>query len=65
MRRILPVLLACTAAALSPTASAQSVQRCMGPDGRAVYTDRRCDDIGKTVFKIYDPVDIYQALEAV
>lgn len=46
MRRILPVLLACTAAALSPTASAQSVQRCMGPDGRAVYTDRRCDDIG-------------------
>jgi type I restriction enzyme R subunit len=30
--------------------------------GRAT---RRCDDIGKTVFKIYDPVDIYQALEAV
>jgi type I restriction enzyme R subunit len=24
--------------------------------GRAT---RRCDDIGKTVFKIYDPVDIY------
>ena len=30
--------------------------------GRAT---RRCDDIGKTVFKIYDPVDIYKALEAV
>lgn len=30
--------------------------------GRAT---RRCDDIGKTVFKIYDPVDLYQALEAV
>ena len=30
--------------------------------GRAT---RRCDDIGKTVFKIYDPVDIYEALEAV
>jgi type I restriction enzyme, R subunit len=26
---------------------------------------RRCDDIGKTVFKIYDPVDIYAALQAV
>lgn len=30
--------------------------------GRAT---RRCDEIGKTVFKIYDPVDIYAALEAV
>lgn len=30
--------------------------------GRAT---RRCDDIGKTVFKIYDPVDIYAALEDV
>ncbi|MDT3320247.1 type I restriction-modification system endonuclease [Shewanella sp. SP1S2-4] len=30
--------------------------------GRAT---RRCDDIGKTAFKIYDPVDIYSALEAV
>lgn len=30
--------------------------------GRAT---RRCDDIGKTVFKIYDPVDLYTALEQV
>lgn len=30
--------------------------------GRAT---RRCDDIGKTVFKIYDPVDLYAALQAV
>ncbi|ASF16101.1 type I restriction-modification system endonuclease [Shewanella sp. FDAARGOS_354] len=30
--------------------------------GRAT---RRCDDIGKTVFKIYDPVDIYAALAEV
>ncbi len=30
--------------------------------GRAT---RRCDEIGKTVFKIYDPVDLYQALEPV
>lgn len=30
--------------------------------GRAT---RRCDDIGKTVFKIYDPVDLYKALELV
>jgi len=30
--------------------------------GRAT---RRCDEIGKTVFKIYDPVDIYAALQTV
>jgi type I restriction enzyme R subunit len=30
--------------------------------GRAT---RRCDEIGKTVFNIYDPVDIYAALQAV
>ena len=30
--------------------------------GRAT---RRCDEIGKTVFKIYDPVDIYRTLENV
>jgi len=30
--------------------------------GRAT---RRCDNIGKTVFKIYDPVDIYATLQAV
>ncbi|UUA71795.1 type I restriction-modification system endonuclease [Cellvibrio sp. QJXJ] len=30
--------------------------------GRAT---RRADDIGKTVFKIYDPVDIYAALQSV
>ncbi|MCX7512569.1 type I restriction-modification system endonuclease [Frateuria sp. STR12] len=30
--------------------------------GRAT---RRCDAIGKTVFRIYDPVDLYAALEAV
>ncbi|MEY4749662.1 MAG: type restriction-modification system endonuclease [Pseudomonadota bacterium] len=30
--------------------------------GRAT---RRCDDIGKTVFRIYDPVDLYAALQPV
>lgn len=30
--------------------------------GRAT---RRCDEIGKTVFKIYDPVDLYASLENV
>ncbi|HBO2476938.1 type I restriction-modification system endonuclease [Pseudomonas aeruginosa] len=30
--------------------------------GRAT---RRCDEIGKTVFRIYDPVDLYASLEAV
>jgi hypothetical protein len=27
------------------------------------HTTRRCDEIGKTFFKIYDPVVIYAALE--
>ncbi len=30
--------------------------------GRAT---RRCDEMGKTVFRIYDPVDLYASLEAV
>lgn len=30
--------------------------------GRAT---RRCDEIGKTVFRIYDPVDLYASLQAV
>ncbi len=30
--------------------------------GRAT---RRCDEIGKTVFRVYDPVDIYAALQSV
>lgn len=30
--------------------------------GRAT---RRCDEIGKTLFKIYDPVDLYASLQAV
>lgn len=30
--------------------------------GRAT---RRCDEIGKTVFRIYDPVDLYASLESV
>jgi len=51
MRDALPFrricLLACLlAAALPGHARAQQVQRCMGADGQAVYTDRRCDDIG-------------------
>lgn len=40
------LLLACTFAALPGAVQAQPVQRCIGPDGRAVYTDRRCDDVG-------------------
>ncbi|GAB3515386.1 hypothetical protein [Pseudoxanthomonas daejeonensis] len=46
MPRLL-LFLACLCLALPPaTVRAQQVQRCIGPDGRAVYTDRRCDDIG-------------------
>jgi hypothetical protein len=45
--RLLPAcLLACVLAALPMPARAQEVQRCMGADGRPVYTDRRCDDVG-------------------
>ncbi|UWX04820.1 hypothetical protein H1235_14350 [Pseudoxanthomonas sp. NC8] len=39
-------LSACLLAALPEQAQAQPVQRCTGPDGRAVYTDRRCDAVG-------------------
>lgn len=46
MRGILFLLLACTIALLPCAAPAQTVQRCIGPDGRAVFTDRRCDDVG-------------------
>ncbi len=41
------LLVACLALGLPPAnAQAQQVQRCIGTDGRAIYTDRRCDDIG-------------------
>ena len=46
MRGILLFLLAITFVALPGTAHPQPVQRCIGADGRAVYTDRRCEDIG-------------------
>lgn len=41
------LLVACLALGLPPAnAQAQQVQRCIATDGRAIYTDRRCDDIG-------------------
>lgn len=47
MCRLLPTALALLWSVLpAATAHAQPVQRCTGADGRAVYTDRRCDDIG-------------------
>jgi hypothetical protein len=45
--QLLPIcLFACLVAALPAQVHAQQVQRCTGPDGRTVYTDRRCDAIG-------------------
>ncbi|WP_162434102.1 hypothetical protein [Pseudoxanthomonas koreensis] len=41
-----PALLACVALPLPMTARAQAVQRCIGADGRAVYTDQKCEAIG-------------------
>ena len=46
MHRIFLLLLACAAVALPRVALAQSVQRCIGADGRTVFTDRRCEDVG-------------------
>ena len=52
MRRLpaLPALLIAATAALAvhprPLHAAAPVQRCVDPDGRAIYTDRRCDALG-------------------
>lgn len=46
MERLL-LLFACVVLAAAPAkARTQQVQRCIGADGQAVYTDRRCDDLG-------------------
>lgn len=42
------LLLACLALSLPAAAHAQTVQRCIGADGRAVYTDQSCQAIGAT-----------------
>lgn len=46
----LPALLIAATAALAmpprPLHAAAPVQRCVDPDGRAIYTDRRCDALG-------------------
>lgn len=50
MRRlsVLPALLIAATAALAvrPLHAAAPVQRCVDADGRAIYTDRRCDALG-------------------
>ena len=40
------LLLLLATAAVPRTAAAQAVQRCIGADGRTVFTDRRCEEIG-------------------
>lgn len=40
------LLIACLCVSLPAIARAQAVQRCIGADGRAVYTDQRCEAVG-------------------
>jgi hypothetical protein len=44
---VIPLLFACLALSLPAAAAhAQAVRRCIGADGHAVYTDRKCEAIG-------------------
>ena len=45
---VLAALSACLASCMPAHANAQPVQRCIGADGRAVYTDQKCEAIGAT-----------------
>ncbi|MBO9875469.1 MULTISPECIES: DUF4124 domain-containing protein [Xanthomonas] len=48
MRALPPILLlVCLCVFATPT-MAQRVNRCTGPDGTTVFSDRRCEDIGAT-----------------
>ncbi|NUO75285.1 MAG: hypothetical protein HOQ32_04650 [Lysobacter sp.] len=44
--RVCALLLLLTAASLWPRPAQAQIRRCVGPDGAAVYTDRRCEDVG-------------------
>ena len=46
MRRTFLLLLLVATVALPRMAAAQAVQRCLGADGRTVFTDRRCEEVG-------------------
>lgn len=44
--RVCALLLLLIAASLWPRPAQAQIRRCVGPDGAAVYTDRRCEDVG-------------------
>jgi hypothetical protein len=46
MRALLPPLLLALAMWPGTPARAQQVNRCTGPDGTTVFSDRRCEDVG-------------------
>ncbi len=43
---LLPLVLALTALAWSPSTRAQAIHRCTDASGVSVFTDRRCEDLG-------------------
>ena len=44
--RVCTLILLLVAASLWPREAQAQIRRCVGPDGAAVFTDRRCEDIG-------------------
>ncbi|SFK39603.1 hypothetical protein [Lysobacter sp. cf310] len=46
--RVCALVLLSLAALLWPRESPAQIRRCVGPDGAAVFTDRRCEDIGSS-----------------
>ncbi|WP_267114548.1 DUF4124 domain-containing protein [Xanthomonas sacchari] len=46
MRALPPILLLLCLCVFAPPAMAQRVNRCSGPDGTTVFSDRRCEDVG-------------------
>lgn len=46
--RVCALALLSLAALLWPRESQAQIRRCVGPDGAAVFTDRRCEDIGSS-----------------
>lgn len=48
-------LLVMTAVWCWPTSAAAQVRRCVGPNGTAIFTDRRCQDIGSVEHPAREP----------
>lgn len=61
MCRLPPLLLVLTCLLLPVHSHAQSLQRCIQPDGTAVFTDRRCEDVGASNRRYRPPTAPAQA----